>query len=80
LNHIHDVSTAAIGGDGTIYFAYDAYGDSVAFLCALNPDGSFKWETDLITDVHPYDGVNILSDPSIGSDGTVYITSWFYRG
>jgi len=74
------VSTPVIGGDGSVYFAYDAYSNSVAFLVALNPDGSLKWETSLTTDVHPYDGVSVLSDPSIGSDGTVYITSWFYRG
>ena len=34
----------------------------------------------MTTDIHPYSGVSILSDPSIGSDGTVYITSWFFRG
>jgi len=77
---IGKVSTAAIGDDGSIYFAYDAYSDSIAFLVALDQDGNLKWETSLTTDVHPYDFIHILSDPSIGSDGTVYITSWFGRG
>ena len=78
--HLCDRSYVAIGGDGSIFLAYSAYCDSVAFLVALNPDGSLKWETSLTTDVHPYDGLHVLSDPSIGSDGTVYITSWFFRG
>jgi len=72
-----DVSAAAIGRDGTIYFAYDTYSDSLAFVCALNPDGSFKWETHLTADEYQRDYVFILSDPAIGSDGTVYITSTF---
>jgi hypothetical protein len=77
---IGQVSNAAIGADGSIYFSYEAYSDTVAFLVALNPDGSLKWETSLTTDIHPYDFVHVSSDPSIGSDGTVYITSWFGRG
>jgi outer membrane protein assembly factor BamB len=78
--HIFDVSTAAIGSDGSIYFAYTAYSESIGFLCALNPDGSLKWETHLTTDIHPYDLLYVKSNPSIGSDGTVYITSAFHRG
>ena len=75
------VSFASIDNCGTIYFAYDAYGNDVAFLVALNPDGTLKWETSLTTEIHPYQCVDIMSTPSIGSDGTVYITSWFsYSG
>jgi len=66
---------AAIGSDGTIYFAYPKC------ICALNPDGSLKWKEHLSTDYFPYDGMHVeFGTPSIGSDGTVYITSWFLRG
>jgi outer membrane protein assembly factor BamB len=66
---------AAIGSDGTIYFAYPKC------MCALTPDGHLKWKEHLSTDVFPYDGMTIqFGTPSIGSDGTVYVTSWFYRG
>jgi outer membrane protein assembly factor BamB len=66
---------AAISGDGTIYFAYPKC------LCALNPDGSLKWKEHLSTDVFPYVGMDVqFGTPSIGSDGTVYVTSWFRRG
>jgi hypothetical protein len=75
--HVQYVSTAAIGSDGSIYFAYDSYSDTIATVVALNPDGSLKWETSLTTDIKPYDYVIIQSDPSIGSDGTIYITSWY---
>ena len=65
---------AAIGSDGTIYFAYPKC------LCALNPDGSLKWKEHLSTDYFPYDGMHVqFGTPSIGSDGTVYVTSWFLR-
>lgn len=74
------VSTAAISGDGTIYFAYDAWSDCIAYLTSLNSDGSLKWETSLTTDILPYDYVHIISEPSIDSDGTVYITSCYGRG
>ncbi|MHA2390097.1 MAG: outer membrane protein assembly factor BamB family protein [Candidatus Hodarchaeales archaeon] len=77
---IHYVSTAAIGGDGSIYVAYRAYSDTVMFLIALNPDGTLKWETHLTTDIHPYDGILGRSNPSIGKDGTVYVTTAFHRG
>jgi outer membrane protein assembly factor BamB len=78
---VGDVSYASIDSEGTIYFAYDAYNNNVGFLGALNPDGTLKRETSLTTDIHPYDGLHLLSTPSIGSDGTVYITSGFdYSG
>jgi outer membrane protein assembly factor BamB len=70
-----DMTGAAIGSDGTIFFAYPKC------MCALNPDGSLKWKEHLSTDYFPYDGMTIqFGTPSIGSDGTVYVTSWFYRG
>ncbi len=69
------MSGPAIGSDGTIFFAYPKC------LCALTPDGSLKWKEHLSTDVFPYDGMDVqFGTPSIGSVGTVYVTSWFYRG
>lgn len=68
------MTNAAIGSDGTIFFAYPKY------ICALNPDGSLKWKTRLSTDYYPYDGMSVHGGPSISSDGTVYVTTWFYRG
>jgi outer membrane protein assembly factor BamB len=68
------MTNAAIGSDGTIFFAYPKY------ICALNPDGILKWKTRLSTDYYPYDGMSVHGGPSISSDGTVYVTTWFYRG
>jgi outer membrane protein assembly factor BamB len=71
----HDMTGAAIGSDGTIFFAYPKC------ICALTPDGHLKWKEHLSTDVFPYDGMTVqFGTPSIGSDGTVYVTSLFYRG
>jgi outer membrane protein assembly factor BamB len=70
-----DMTGAAIGSDGTIYFA------NSGCMYALNPDGHLKWKEHLSTDYFPYDGMTIqFGTPSIGSDGTVYVTSWFFRG
>jgi outer membrane protein assembly factor BamB len=73
-----DATEAVIGGDGTIYFAYN-YDDKVGYLCALTPAGTLKWETHLTSDIQPNDGFTIISDPSIGMDGTIYITTWLTR-
>jgi len=74
------VSSAAISGDGTIFFAYTAYSNCVSYLCALTNDGRLKWETLLTTQIQPYDEEYVFSSPSIDTDGTVYITSNFIRG
>ncbi|MBM3322321.1 PQQ-like beta-propeller repeat protein [candidate division WOR-3 bacterium] len=52
-------SSPAIGPDGTIYV-----GSSDSSLCAVNPDGSFKWR-------YPVAGA-VMSSPAVGTDGTVY--------
>jgi outer membrane protein assembly factor BamB len=78
VNYI-DKSEVAIGGDGTIYFAYSFY-DKVGYLCALTSDGILKWETHLTSDIQPYRNCYIFSEPCICSDGTVYITTCFSRG
>ncbi len=75
----YDQTSAVIGADGIIHFAYNEYHFShKGYLCALNSDGTFKWKTRLTSDIKPYDGMNILSDLSIGSDGTVYVPTWFF--
>jgi outer membrane protein assembly factor BamB len=55
-------SSPVIASDGTIYV-----GSTDTKLYALNPDGSLKWvfETDDI----------IVSSPTLGLDGTVYVTA-----
>jgi len=73
-----DATEAVIDGDGTIYFAY-CYDVKVGYLCALTSKGTLKCETHLTSDIQPYDGLDILSDPSISMDGIVYITTWFSR-
>jgi outer membrane protein assembly factor BamB len=56
-----DVHFLAIGTDGTIYVGLSWY------LYAINPDGSEKWS--FVTEG------NVLSTPTIGADGTIYIGS-----
>ena len=78
---VYEQTSAVIGADGTIYFAYiELQNTRKGYICALSPEGKFKWKTRLSTDIYPYSGMHILSDLSIGSDGTVYVTSWFDRG
>ena len=75
-----DITRPAISSDGMIFFAYtDELGDT-AYLSALNPDGTLRWTADITSDIHPYDGMYLEPVPSIGADGTVYVTTWFYRG
>jgi len=70
-------SRATVSSDGMIFFAYTDKPGHLAYLCALNPDGSLRWTSDITSDVPHYYGVNIGPAPSIGADGTVYITTWF---
>jgi len=70
---------AVIVNDGTIYFCY-TYDEKDGYLCALTAEGTLKWETHLTSDIQPYSGLSINSDPSISLDGIVYITTWFSRG
>lgn len=67
------MSAASIDSDGTIYFA--ACGSGV-YLYAMTPTGIFKWRTSLTCD-YPYRIAYIDATPSIGKDGTVYVTTWF---
>jgi len=71
-----EVSDAAIGADGTIFVTYTML-ETQGYMCALSPDGTLKWKTQITSDIYPYDSITIFSDPSIGKDGSVYITTWF---
>ncbi len=62
-------TSSVIGSDGTIYFACSEY------IYAYYLDGTMKWKTRLTSDL-PYEGINTFSDPIIGQDGTVYLTTW----
>jgi outer membrane protein assembly factor BamB len=55
-------NTVALGPDGTIYFTVD-YGLSPDLLIALNPDGSLKWERNVLTG----------TIPAVAPDGTIYL-------
>jgi outer membrane protein assembly factor BamB len=60
-------SSAALSGDGTIYFGTcDLESSGGIELIALNSNGSVKWRNRLDT---------VFSSPAIGKDGTVYIGS-----
>ena len=57
----------AIGADGTLYLL-SAAGDSVSYLCAVNPDGTEKWHCAIP------EGWCVMP-PSIAADGTIYLAS-----
>ena len=60
-------SAPAIGVDGTIYFTTTTNtSNNSTFLCAINPDGTRKWQYEMI------DSWN-SSAPNIGQDGTIYV-------
>ena len=75
--NLNDVSHTVIGADGTIFVTYTMLSDTLGYVCALSPDGTLKWKTQITSDIYPYNSMTILSDLSIGSDGTVYTTTWF---
>ena len=52
-------SSPAISSNGTIYVGSDK-------LCAINPNGSIKWEVQLYNN-------RIYTSPAIASDGTIYL-------
>jgi outer membrane protein assembly factor BamB len=60
-SEIGDVTSPAIGDDGTVYFGTW----NPDMVVAVWPDGTFRWSQTLTNDVH--------SSPAIGDDGTVYI-------
>jgi outer membrane protein assembly factor BamB len=63
-------SSPAIGSDGTIYIGAEPQtGGSGAFVFAINPDGTQKWEY-VVIGFRP-----IRSSPAIGPDGTIYVAT-----
>jgi len=74
----HVRAAPVIGYDGTIYFGsyyYDYRGrnfyggvdvETISKLCALNPDGTSKWESKTTLCIDPY--------LAIGADGTIYVS------
>jgi outer membrane protein assembly factor BamB len=79
-SNIKSSTCPVISNDGVIYFAYCNDVTDKGYLCALTPDGKFKWKTRLMTDYLPYDIVWVDANPAISADGTVYITTVFERG
>ncbi len=67
------MTPASIDSDGTIYFA--AFDGSI-YLYAMTSTGTFKWRTELTCD-YAYKIAYIDACPSIGEDGTVYVTTCF---
>lgn len=69
-------TSPSIGPDGTIYVGSEEYppresgktSEKNAFIYAINPDGTLKWEFDT-------DSNWSTSVPSIGDDGTVYTST-----
>jgi len=75
-----DKTRPVISSDGMVFFAYTDESGYTAYLSALNPDGTLRWTAGITSDIYPYDGMSLGPTPSIGADGTVYVTTWFYRG
>jgi len=63
-----DISSAAIGSDGMIYFGG---GNTNRELWALYPNGTIAWS--YLT------GGLVTSSPAIATDGTIYVGSWDYK-
>ncbi len=74
-------TTPAIGSDGTVYVGgcspCGSASDSPAgVLYAINPGGQLKW---LVTIANTGEGVDTLSSPTIGADGTIYVSDVGFR-
>src|SRR2546426_6046260 len=76
-------TTPAVGSDGTIYVGSclrcpnpDPLGDPEGVLYAINPDGTLKWN---LTITNSGEGVDTLSSPTIGPDGTIYVSDVGFR-
>ena len=71
VSTISNISSPAIGSDGTIYFGATEASPPIpppGYLFALSPDGILKWICET---------VEWNSTPAIGSDGTIYVgNSW----
>ena len=76
-------SSPAIGSGGTIYVAgcvqcnnYNRTTPPQGILYALNPAGQLKWN---LTIPNSGEGIDTLTSPTIGSDGTIYVSDVGFR-
>src|SRR2546428_4319135 len=71
-------ATPAIGSDGTIYFAGQICGGERpnGILYAINPGGKQKWN---FTNPNPGEGVDSFTSPTLGPDGTIYVSDVGFR-
>ena len=76
-------TTPAVGSDGTIYVGSclrcpypDPSGGPEGVLYAINPNGTLKWN---LTITNSGEGVDTLSSPTIGPDGTIYASDEGFR-
>lgn len=67
-------STPAIGSNGTIYIGSSIAG-FIGRFCALNPDGSIKWQYQTGDDNDSFPDGGFDSSPFLGADGTIYVGS-----
>jgi len=51
---LNSVSHAVIGADGTIFISYTMLSNTLGYVCALSPDGTLKWKTQITSDIYPY--------------------------
>lgn len=74
-------NSISIGNDGTIYLGQRPTFSSDPLLCALNPDGTKKWEVKKISDpdISYSQERGVRSPSAIGLDGTIYFGEkvWF---
>jgi len=71
-------TTPAISSDGTIYLAstvISSSGDPEGILYAINPSGKLNWNLTLVN----FQGYDTLSSPTIGPDGTIYVSDIGFR-
>ena len=74
-------TTPAIGSDGTVYVGGcgpcgSTSGSPAGVLYAINPGGQLKW---LATIANTGEGIDRLSSPTIGADGTIYVSDVGFR-
>jgi len=71
------IGGAALGADGVIYVGTKrGPTTAAAIFYALNPDGTEKWKYNFTKDseVAPMLQSDVLGTPTVGKDGTIYIT------
>jgi len=67
------LSSPVVSADGVIYVGTNSDEPEYGSIYAIDSNGNLVWMK-LISDIH------VASTPSIGSDGSIYICSWWYEG